>query len=40
MTNRIGRAVPPPSGRAPALNIAPRDVDGLGDENENEYRPT
>jgi len=29
---RIGRALPPPSGRAPVLNIAPRDVDGLGDE--------
>lgn len=32
MTVRIGRAVPPPSGRAPVLNIAPRDVEGLGDE--------
>ena len=32
MTERIGRALPPPSGRAPVLNIAPRDVEGLGDE--------
>ena len=32
MTNRIGRALPPPSGRAPVLNIMPRDVEGLGDE--------
>lgn len=32
MTNRIGRALPPPSGRAPVLNIAPRDVEGLGGE--------
>ncbi|HEX9596031.1 MAG TPA: IS701 family transposase [Anaerolineales bacterium] len=32
MTVRIGRAVPPPSGRAPVLNIAPRDVEGMGDE--------
>ena len=29
MTERIGRALPPPSGRAPEMNIAPRDVDGL-----------
>jgi SRSO17 transposase len=28
---RIGRALPPPSGRAPVLNIAPGDVDGLDD---------
>lgn len=32
MTVRIGRALPPPSGRVPVLNIAPRDVEGLGDE--------
>ncbi len=32
MTQRIGRAVPPPSGRAPVMNISPRDVAGLGDE--------
>jgi SRSO17 transposase len=32
LTNRIGRALPPPSGRAPVLNIVPRDVEGLGDE--------
>ena len=32
MSNRIGRAVPPPSGRAPVLNIVARDVEGLGDE--------
>jgi SRSO17 transposase len=32
LTVRIGRAVPPPSGRAPILNIAPRDVEGLGEE--------
>lgn len=32
MTIRIGRALPPPSGRAPVLNIAPRDVARLGDE--------
>lgn len=29
MTERIGQALPPPSGRAPVLNITPRDVDGL-----------
>ena len=32
MTERIGHALPPPLGRAPVLNIAPRDVEGLGDE--------
>ena len=32
MTERIGRALPPPSGRAPVMNISPRDVAGLGDE--------
>lgn len=32
MTERIGHALPPPSGRAPLLNIAPREVEGLGDE--------
>jgi SRSO17 transposase len=32
VTVRIGRALPPPSGRAPVLNIAPRDVAGLSDE--------
>ena len=29
MTVRIGRALPPPSGRAPEMNLAPRDVAGL-----------
>ena len=29
MTERLGHAVPPASGRAPVINIAPRDVDGL-----------
>ncbi len=38
MTVRIGRAVPPPSGRAPVLNIAPRDVEGLGDELKRFHR--
>lgn len=38
MTKRIGRAVPPPSGRAPVLNIAPRDVEGLGDELDQYYQ--
>jgi SRSO17 transposase len=32
MTQRIGRALPPPSGRAPMMNISSRDVDGLGRE--------
>jgi len=32
LTERIGQALPPPSGRAPVLNIAPRDVERLGDE--------
>jgi SRSO17 transposase len=32
MTERIGRALPPPSGRTPVMNIAPRDVAGLDDE--------
>jgi SRSO17 transposase len=32
LTERIGPALPPPSGRAPVLNIAARDVEGLGDE--------
>ncbi len=32
MTVRIGRALPPPSGRAPVLKLAPRDVAGLGNE--------
>ena len=32
MTKRIARALPPPSGRAPVLNILARDVAGLGDE--------
>jgi len=32
MTQRIGRALPPPSGRAPVMNISSRDVAGLGDE--------
>ena len=34
MTERIGRALPPPSGRAPVMNIAARDVEGLGTELE------
>ncbi len=38
MTIRIGRALPPPSGRAPVLNIAPRDVVGLGDELQQFHR--
>jgi SRSO17 transposase len=32
MAPRIGSALPPPSGRAPVINISPRDVDGLGRE--------
>jgi SRSO17 transposase len=32
MMERIGRAVPPPSGRAPVINIAARDVDELDNE--------
>lgn len=32
MTERIGRALPPPSGRPPVMNIASRDVAGLDDE--------
>lgn len=31
MTKRIGCAVPPPSGRVPVMNIAPREVGRLGD---------
>ncbi|MGH2524754.1 MAG: IS701 family transposase, partial [Anaerolineales bacterium] len=38
MTERIGRALPPPSGRAPLLNIAPREVEGLGDELTTYYQ--
>jgi SRSO17 transposase len=38
LTKRIGRALPPPSGRAPTLNIAPRDVEGLRNELEGYHQ--
>lgn len=38
MTERIGRALPPPSGRPPVMNIAPRDVAGLDGELKNYHQ--